>query len=135
MISRITTAAIPAPVNATTRRCLMRATAVLHDPRLLVQPNALLWPSLSRGWYVAWVSRKSSAARTSTMLPSRSTNSTECLKRHALSRTKREQSTSMFATAEAAYKLVCRWQIADAPADAQTAMQDQLLLEDEFYGR
>jgi len=30
----------------------MRATAVLHDPRLLVQPNALLWPSLSRGWYV-----------------------------------------------------------------------------------
>jgi hypothetical protein len=41
----------------------------------------------------------------------------------------------MFATAEAAYELVCRWQIADAPADAQTAMQDQRLLEDEFYGR
>jgi hypothetical protein len=49
VISKITTTAIPAPANAKAPRCSMRVTAVLHDPGLLAQPNALFRPSLSRG--------------------------------------------------------------------------------------
>src|SRR6185369_14340793 len=57
--------------------------------RLLSSTILVCWLSRMRSfghrclaaWYAAWASRKSStAARTSTMSPSPSTNSTECLK-------------------------------------------------------
>jgi hypothetical protein len=57
--------------------------AVLNYPGLLAQPNALLRPSLLAASYVARARRKSStAARTSTMSPSRPA-SIECLKCYA----------------------------------------------------